>query len=410
MRNPTTAGRAPLKIAFWAGSFERAGTQRFLVELLRRLDRGRFDPIVLSTVKRGDLLPEIESMGIPVHEFGTGRSLLAPKTIRDLTRAALFLRSERVEILSCLLGLTTIVGPYVGRAAGVPVVVNNQRNLNYWLRGRLKEALYGFANRLVVDAVLVNNEPAAAELRTRFSVPASRIVNVGVGIDLDRFGKARANDGLARELGLAGSPVVGMVAKLTPVKGHEFFLAAAQRVAREHEGVRFLVVGDGPLRGRLEETASSLGLDGRIHFVGAREDVDTLLKIMDVFVLSSTSEGSPNVIVEAMAAGVPVVATRVGGVPELVRDGESGILVEPGDVDGLSRAMLALLTDPDLAARMGKLARSLAHERHDIAVVVKTVEDTFTKLLSASRRTRREGGPESADLSFEKVGESGRES
>ena len=103
---------APAKVVLWAGSFEPAGTQRFLVELLRRIDRGKFTPIVFSTLAEGELLPEVKALGVPVHEFGTGRHVISPRTFRDMSAAAAFLRREKVDILSCMLGLTTLVGPF----------------------------------------------------------------------------------------------------------------------------------------------------------------------------------------------------------------------------------------------------------------------------------------------------------
>ena len=382
----THRGGAPAKLVLWAGSFESAGTQRFLLELLRRMDRERFTPIVFSMLAEGELLPEIEALGVPVHEFGTGRHILSPRTIRDLSRAAAFLRRERVDVLSCMLGLTTLVGPFVGRAAGVPVVVNNQRNLSYWLRGGVRESVYGFVSRRVVDAVIVNSTAAASELAGRFGVPESKVENIGVGTDLERIESARPNEELRRDLGLGDSKVVGIVAKLSPVKGHRHFLKAAALISKAHGDVSFLIVGDGPERTRLERTADELGLSEKVHFIGVRDDVPAVLKLMDVLVLSSLSEGSPNVVLEGMAAGVPVVAVRVGGVPEVVEDGVSGLLVDPGSAPGFSNAVLRLLNDADRAREMGKKGRAIAVENYDINRVVARVEDVFSSLLERAGR------------------------
>ncbi len=384
-RADTHRGGTPAKLVLWAGSFEHAGTQRFLLELLRRMDRERFTPIVFSTLAQGELLPEVEALGVPVHEFGTGRRVLSPRTVGDLSRAAAFLRRERIDILSCMLGLTTLVGPFVGRAAGVPVVVNNQRNLSYWLRGGARESVYGFVSRRVVDAVIVNSSAAVRELSGRFRVPESKIENIGVGTDLERILRATPAEELKRELGLGESKVVGVVAKLSPVKGHGHFLEAAASISKADGDVRFLIVGDGPERKRLEREAGELGLSERVHFIGVREDVPAVLKLMDVLVLSSLSEGSPNVLLEGMAAGVPVVAMRVGGVPEVVEDGVSGLLVDPGDAPALSNAVLRLLNDADRAREMGRKGLAIAVENYDINQVVARVEDVLSSLLERAR-------------------------
>jgi glycosyltransferase involved in cell wall biosynthesis len=379
----------PAKLVLWAGSFEPAGTQRFMLEFLKRMDRDRFDPMVFSTLARGKLLPAVRALDVPVHEFGTGTGVLSPRTLRDLTAAARFLRREQVDILSCMLGLTTIVGPFVGRAAGVPVVVNNQRNLSYWLHGGPKETAYRYVNRRVVDGILVNSDAARRELVKRFGVDGSKITNVGVGTDIERIEAAPPADGLRRRLGLEGRKIVGIVAKLSRVKGHMHFLEAAAFVSKAHGDVAFLVVGDGPERERLEHAAADLGLSAKVHFVGVRDDVPSILKSIDVFVLSSTSEGSPNVILEAMAAGAPVVATRVGGIPDLVAEGESGLLVEPGDSASMARAIKRLLADGDGARAMGERGRQLARERYDIDAVVRRMEDAFDSLLESARSARR---------------------
>ncbi len=390
-RTDTHRGGTPAKLVLWAGSFESAGTQRFLLEFLKRMDRRRFTPIVFSMLAEGELLPEIEALGVPVHEFGTGRHVLSPRTCRDLSRAAAFLRRERVDVLSCMLGLTTLVGPFVGRAAGVPVVVNNQRNLSYWLRGGARESVYGFVSRRVVDAVIANSTAAVRELSGRFRVPESKIENIGVGTDLERIESARPNEELRRGLGLGDSKVVGIVAKLSRVKGHEHFLKAAAFLSEAYGDVSFLIVGDGPERTRLERTADESGLSRRMHFVGVRHDVPSLLKLMDVLVLSSLSEGSPNVVLEGMAAGVPIVATGVGGVPELVEDGASGLLVDPGDAPGLSNAVLGLLNDADRAREMGDAGRAIALEDYDINRAVARYEDLLHELLKRAGRRSAAG-------------------
>jgi len=372
----------PAKVVFWAGSFEQAGTQRFLVELLARLDRGAFRPIVFSALRRGELLPTIESLDVPVLEFGTGSSLASPATARGLAAAAAFLRREHVAILNCMLGIITLFGPFVGRAAAVPVVINHQRNAAYWIRGRARAATYGFVNRRLVDAVAVNSGAAGDELVSRFGVPRAKVVDVGAGVDVGRFAGAGRDERLARSLGLSGGPVVGIVAKLSEVKGHEWFLEAAARVARERGDAQFLIVGDGPRRAELEATAARLGLSDRVVFAGARNDVSALLKLMSVFALSSVSEGSPNAVMEAMAAGLPVVATDVGGI-RAVAGGSGAVLVAPRDADALARGVLGMLSDVDAAAAAGRAGQRVVRERHDIAQVVRRVERLFDDLLEA---------------------------
>jgi len=378
----------PARIVFWAGSFELAGTQRFLVELLRRMDRRKFEPVVFSTRPEGELLPAIRAMDVPVHEFGTGRYLLAPATLKGLSGAASFLRREQVDVLCCMLGITTLFGPFVGRAARVPVVVNSQRNMGYWLRGGSRGWMYGYVSRRMVDGIIVNSSAAAGELRERFGVPAGRVHDIGAGIDVDGIGAAEPSEDMRRSLGLEGLRVVGCVAKLSRVKNHALFLRAAARVSAGRHDVVFLIVGDGALRGELEELAGWLNLSGRVFFLGERADVPAILKLMDVFVLPSTSEGLPNALMEAMAAGVPVVATNVGGVPELVTNGVTGRLVGPQDEQGMERAIAELLDDPGKASEMGRAGHDRVRRDYDISVSVQAFEDVMSSLLDKARGSR----------------------
>ncbi|MCK4513518.1 glycosyltransferase, partial [bacterium] len=226
---------------------------------------------------------------------------------------------------------------------------------------------------------------AERELLERFGVPASKVESVGTGVDLRRIADARVGEELTRELQIAGRTVVGIVAKLSPVKGHEHFLRAAAGIAKAHDDVAFLVVGDGPRRQMLTEMAKELEIEDAVVFAGARDDVPSLLKLMDVFVLSSLSEGSPNAVLEAMAAGLPVIATDVGGLPDIVIDGESGILVPPGDWEALEKAITELLADPERAAAMGRMGLANAADKHDIEKVVRRVEGIMDRLLDLPR-------------------------
>ena len=202
------------------------------------------------------------------------------------------------------------------------------------------------------------------------------------GIDLSRFARPVSSDAAREEMGVGTSRVVGIVAKLSAVKGHEHFLRAAARVRERRSDVIFLVVGDGPLRPQLESLTEELGLADAVRFVGVRKDIPEVLGLMDVFVLSSLSEGAPNVILEAMAAGLPVVASNVGGVPDIVRDGETGRLVEPGDHEALADAVLDILNDETRAGLMGRLARNVVRGEHDIDLVVEHAEQVFEELIA----------------------------
>jgi glycosyltransferase involved in cell wall biosynthesis len=193
----------------------------------------------------------------------------------------------------------------------------------------------------------------------------------------------RARETVCREFGLPDDVrLVVNVGNLVPKKGHRVLLAAARYVVDRVPAVRFLVVGSGPLAEDLATLARRSGLDGQVVFTGLRDDATALIGAADVFVLSSLHEGLPVALLEAMALGRAVVATRVGGVPEVVAHGETGVLVEPGDPQALAASILQLLHDDRLRDRLGRQARAQAQRRYGMAAMVRAVEDVYGALVA----------------------------
>ena len=177
------------------------------------------------------------------------------------------------------------------------------------------------------------------------------------------------------------TPLVTVLSRLRQLKGIEYFLEAAAIVAPRFPRARFLIVGDGPYRRKLEQFAARLGLGHRLTFMGFRLDIPSLLSEITISVLPSLSEGLPNALLESMAAGVPVVATRVGGTPELIEDGISGLLVPPRDPRALAGAVALLLANPELAENMGAAARQRVAQRFPMELAVRTTESLYQRLL-----------------------------
>ena len=214
----------------------------------------------------------------------------------------------------------------------------------------------------VCHGVTAVNEDTAAYLRDGVGIHGRKVVTIGNGIEVDRFQGCRD---VRASLGIDPScPVVGMVARLEAPKNHPLLLRAFRRVMGQFPEARLLLVGDGSRREELEGLAMSLGIRDRTLFVGARRDIPELLASMDVVALISDREGLPMAILEAMAAGHPVVATDVGGIGTVVRQHETGLLVPAGDEAGLTASLAGLIGDRDLARRMGENGRALIKERH----------------------------------------------
>ena len=211
-----------------------------------------------------------------------------------------------------------------------------------------------------------------------------QVVVVSLGLDLDPLLAAPARRGeLRRELGLpADAPLVGIVARLVPVKAHEVFLAAARAMAPVRPDIVFLIVGDGERRAELETAARASGLGDRVRFLGWRADLDRLYADLDVVVLTSKNEGSPVALIEAMAAGRPVVSTRAGGVEDVVIDGTTGVVVPIGDVTAIARAVVNLLEDPVRAERIGAAARASVAAQFGSRRLVGDIDALYQRLLA----------------------------
>ncbi|HID96146.1 MAG TPA: glycosyltransferase [Candidatus Latescibacteria bacterium] len=235
-----------------------------------------------------------------------------------------------------------------------------------------------------VDRIIAISE-GVRKVLIQDGVPPERIVVVHSGIDLKRFGNLDNSRSLYRDLGLSGrEKLVGIVAALAPHKDHVNFLNASQIVAGVRPDTRFLIVGEGEGKEGLKGLVKKLDLEGYVIFTGFRNDIPKVLSTLDVFVLSSYLEGLCTSILEAMAAGLPVVATSTGGVPELVKDGDNGILVPPQNPKALAEGILRILNNPSLAMRLGRAGKDFALNFS----ADKMVEDTETIYRSILQSVR----------------------
>jgi glycosyltransferase involved in cell wall biosynthesis len=230
----------------------------------------------------------------------------------------------------------------------------------------------------LADRVTCVSQQVADFVAREVGIPSEETVVIPNGVDLHRFDRLPAKQEVRRTLGLPNDELlVGTVTRLNPVKRLDVLLRAVAAL----EGVHTVIVGDGPERRQLEAMADQLGLADRVHLVGHQQDVRPWLAALGVFVLSSDWEGMSNALLEAMAAGLPIVATAVGGVPEVVVDDATGLLVPPGDPNALAEAITRLLRDPDLRRTMGQAGRARVVQHFSIDETVRLTEELYTTLL-----------------------------
>jgi glycosyltransferase involved in cell wall biosynthesis len=388
-----------VRVLKFLNAFGIGGTERHVVSLCRTLDRGRFDVRLACFARWGGFLKEAEEGRFPISEYRIG-GLAGGRAIGQRLRLAAHLRRAGVEIVHTYNFHTNVFAIPAARLAGTPVVVSSIRDTGVYLTP-LKQRAQRLACRLA-DVVLVNAD-AVREWLTADGFVAERIAVIRNGVDLSRFGPRGDGESLRGEFGVpADAPLVAVLSRLHRMKGLEYFLEAAAALQARHPAVRFLVVGGecgGTAGGGtripngygddLQRRARRLGLEGRVLFTGFRIDVPALLAQVAVSVLPSLSEGLSNSLLESMAAGVPVVATRVGGNPEVVEDGVTGVLVPPRDAAALARAIGGLIENRERARAMGLAGRRRAAERFSLERMARDTERLYLGLLERAR-TRKE--------------------
>ncbi len=350
------------------------GAERMMVNLAAGLGPEYFSEAAL--IRDSWIGMALRRRGIPVTMLRDG-SEGSFAILRNLVR---LIRKRQVAILHTHEFFMNTVGLVASRLTGVPLLAT-VHGRNYYpdrFRRRIAYRLVGrFAERMVAVS-----EDVRRFLAERIGIPRIRMRVIPNGVALHEEPSQETVSALRRSLGLdQHSEVVGTIGSLYPVKGHSHLIHAAFHVIRRHPRVIFLIVGRGGLRETLEAQARHLGVAHQLRFLGQREDVRELLAVCDVFVLPSLSEGMPLSLLEAMAAGVPPVATRVGGMAEVIEDGKTGLLVPPADSNALAESIVILLEDRKLAKDIGKSAREVAASRFSLTRMVQAYQEIYRELF-----------------------------
>jgi glycosyltransferase involved in cell wall biosynthesis len=369
-----------IRLAYFIDHLKVGGAQRHLVEVLRRLDRQRFVPQVWTLRGEGELISEVENLGVSTQSFGLGNRLQDLRNIRLFAWAIRQLRKERVHIVHCYLSVANVVGTLTALLARVPVLLVSKRSLDSY--HKKVEAWGHWAVNHVADRVVANAEAVKEFVIRTEGCPAEKLVVIPNGIDADFvLNGARERERAALGLG-PQDRVVGTLGRLAWKKGHEYLLQAAAEILQEDPQVTFVLVGDGPLRQQLEKQARTLGIAPRVKFLGQRLDSQAVISLFDVFVLPSVIEGMPNALLEAMALERPVVVTNVGGNAEVVTDGATGMVVPPRQPTEMAQAVRRLLHDNGLARRLATAGRQAVTQRFCFRQTLHAMETLYEALLA----------------------------
>jgi glycosyltransferase involved in cell wall biosynthesis len=325
---------------------------------------------------------------------GLGREIAPLADLRAFAGLVRLMRAWRPAIVHTHTAKAGMLGRLAARAARVPTVVHTYHG--HVLRGYFSPAKTAVFRRVearlaaLADALVAVSDSVKQDLVGLGVAPAGKIRVIPLGLELDHLGAALPRGVLRAEAGVPeGAPLVGMVGRLVSIKDVPTFLRAARIVGERRPAARFALVGDGEERAGLERLAAELGLDGRAAFLGWRDDLRPVYGDLDVVVNASRNEGTPVALIEAMAASRPVVATRVGGTPDLLGEGARGRLVPPGDPEALAAAVLETLDEAGAATTRARAAREHVLERHSSDRLVRDV-DALYRELQGEQPSRRE--------------------
>jgi glycosyltransferase involved in cell wall biosynthesis len=364
-----------IKILHISESSETGGAETVVWDIVTHLDQTGFDSIVVL-LKTGWLKEKLEESGIsPIllesyRSYDIGFLMRLCSTIRRYGVDLIHSHLPDANAYSCLAGFWTgvpVLATYHGMLAGVGGERFSDRAKLFLVRNLAK-------NSVAVSDVL------RRELIEKAHFPPDRVQRIYNGVEWERFD--RRFDAAAKKSQLRIGPddkVVGMVANLKPTKGYEYFVRCCQILAKEFEKIKFLIIGEGSeeFENKITQEVRKRGLENQVLFLGFRDDIAELLQILDVFVLSSLSEGMSLSVVEAMGVGLPVVATKSGGPEELIEDGKTGFLVPLRDEKSLAEKVSLLLKEKELANSIGMSGKSSVREKFNIRAMIENYKNAY---------------------------------
>jgi len=362
------------------------GSERNITQLLEGIDKNKFRLYVarFAPIK---LAADMKDKDFPIMDLD-GAGIYTISGLRNLIFLKRFVSEKKISLIVTYHESSDFYGLALSIICDIPVI-SSRRDMSFKTRPHHRLA-YRLGGRYFDSMVAVSNAVKQEVVRRRW-FPEERIFTIYNGINTANYGNGHNGTDLKRKLGIQpDSPVVGMVANIRKIKGYHYFLNASSIIHRYNRNVQFLMIGNdwtqpGFTITELKRYGEKIGVSQNLHFLGGREDVADLISLFDVAVLASLSEGFSNVILEYMASSKPVVATEVGGNPEIVVHGETGLLVPPADAHALANAILSILEDKERALRFGVAGRKRVEDKFELGKMIREYEDLFERVLSTER-------------------------
>jgi glycosyltransferase involved in cell wall biosynthesis len=363
------------------------GTVSSREAVISGLDSQRFETIIIYLMKNSEKPNLFEQKGYKTI-YLSQKKFFRVFNLLIIWKLSRILKNEKIDILQNHGHLANVYGTIAAKSASVPVVLSHVPGLNRSKRLRRK-----VMNRLIfrwISKILTTGEAVKEDvLRSNFRLCSEKVISLGNSIDVERFAQVQISREQARKnLGLnAKSFIFGTVGRLVPTKGNSYLIEAFVKVKEQIPSAEMIFIGDGRLRNELQEQAANSSYTDSIHFLGSKDNVHELLKAMDVFVLSSIAEGMPRSLLEAMAAGVPCVATDVGGVREIIAAEESGLVVPPKDPQALAEAMTAFAQmDKSERDNMAEMAKQRVEKTYCHKVIIEKLQNIYQNEMDAKQK------------------------
>ena len=358
------------RLLYLINSFVMGGAEKAMVRILSGLDRNKYDIMAVSLQNRTEkILPELEDINVSIVRLSAANNY----DIRVVHRLYKLLRAFKPDVLICSLFHSTILGRLAGTVAGIPIIINWEHNED------LGSAWRRFINRSTTalsDKIFCDSEKVRAQVLRQLCPKGNSVKTIPIGgVDLSKYSCSQRKQNSVVEIG-----TVGM---LTRQKGFTYLVEAAKLVLEKHSNVRFSIVGDGPQFKYLQDLINKLRLAAKVNLLGFRRDIHQLLPQWDIYVQPSLWEGLCMTVVEAMACGLPVIASSVGGIPESVVDGKNGFLIPPQAPSLLAAKILELIENPGLRTAMGRHSRKIAEEKYGLRKMCKTIEESIDDSVKA---------------------------
>jgi glycosyltransferase involved in cell wall biosynthesis len=360
------------------------GSERNISQLLVGIDKDKFDliiarliSVILSENPKDQSDPIIDLHGDGIYTIAGIRNLIFLKKL---------VREKNISLIVTYHESSDFYGLALSHICHIPVI-SSRRDMSFKTR-RHHRLAYRLVGRYF-DSVIAVSDAVKKEVVRRRWFSEKRIVTIYNAINVNEYGKTKDGHALRGKIGIdPNHPIVGVVANIRKIKGHQYFVQAASIIHKRNPDIEFLVVGydmikDGYSIAELKQYAEQMGISRQLHFIGGRRDIADVISLFDVAVLTSLSEGFSNVILEYMASSKPVVVTNVGGNPEIVVHGETGLLVPPADSDALASAILSILEDKEVALRFGRAGRKRVEERFSLDIMLKNYENLFEGVINS---------------------------